>query len=31
MPAILNAVDAKVTIGEIGEAFREAIGFRLPN
>jgi methylmalonyl-CoA mutase N-terminal domain/subunit len=31
MPAILNAVDAKVTIGEVGEAFREAIGFRLPN
>jgi methylmalonyl-CoA mutase N-terminal domain/subunit len=29
MPAILNAVDARVTIGEVGEAFREAIGFRL--
>jgi methylmalonyl-CoA mutase N-terminal domain/subunit len=29
MPAILNAVDARVTIGEVGEAFREAIGFCL--
>jgi methylmalonyl-CoA mutase N-terminal domain/subunit len=29
MPAVFNAVDAKVTMGEIGEAFREAIGHRL--
>jgi methylmalonyl-CoA mutase N-terminal domain/subunit len=29
MPAVFRAVDAKVTIGEMGEAFREAIGHRL--
>lgn len=30
MPAVLAAVDAKCTLGEVGEAFREAIGYRLP-
>jgi methylmalonyl-CoA mutase N-terminal domain/subunit len=28
MPAVFRAVDAKVTIGEMGEAFRQAIGHR---
>jgi hypothetical protein len=30
MESVLAAVDARCTLGEVGEAFREGIGHQLP-